>query len=360
MGTALAVSDDRATLAETLRWYSAACEGLGSMLWAETNRRLAADVERGGPTWALLGAHAREPTDAAYPLRLLGGAHRLALDGSAPALAAHLPSTGGDGDADGAWIALLALLESAPPALLDALSHPPQTNEVGRAASLVGGFLQLAAESRRPMRVLEIGASAGLNLRFDRFRYDQAGEGFGPPDSPVRFRDLWPGRRPPFDAVIEVAARAGCDLDPVDPATEDGRLTLLSYVWPDQAERFGRTAGAIDVAREVPVAVDREDAAAWLDRRLAEPDPGVTTVVFHSIMWQYLDEQARAGVVRALEQAGARATGDEPLAWLRLEPSDDYSCAELRLRTWPADAAGGRERLLARCSFHLGPVEWLA
>ena len=354
------MSDARATLAETFRWFSAACELLGSLLWADINRRLAADVERGGPTWVLLAEHAEASTDAAYPLRVLGGAHRLALEGEAPALAAHLPSTGGDGDADGAWDALLELLETPPPRILDALSRPPQTNEVGRAASLIGGFLQLAAETRRPVRALEIGASAGLNLRFDQFRYGQGAEGFGPSDSPVRFSDLWADGRPPFDAPLEVTARAGCDLDPVDPTTPDGRFTLLSYVWPDQEERFARTSGAIDIASQVPVTLDREDAPVWLERQLRKPTPGATTVVYHSIMWQYLDEATRAGVVGALERAGGAATDDAVVAWLRLEPSDDYSCAELRLRTWPAPETGGQERLLARCSFHLGPVEWLA
>lgn len=354
------MSEARATLAHTFRWYSAACAGLGSPLWAEMNQRLAADVERDGPTWAVLGAHAEEPTDAAYPLRVLGGAHRLALAGSAAALAAHLPSTGGDGDADGTWAALLAVLEEPPAMLLDALSRPPQTNEVGRAASMIGGFLQLAAETHRPMRVLEIGASAGLNLRLDHFRYEEAGASFGPPNASVRFTGLWAGARPPFDAPLEVVARGGCDLDPVDPTTDDGRLTLLSYVWPDQEERFARTAGAIDIARAVPAALDREDASRWLERQLAAPSPGASTVVFHSIMWQYLDDVTRSGIVRTLERAGAAATDDAPLGWLRLEPNDDYSTAELRLRTWPADQASGRERLLARGSFHLGPVEWLA
>jgi hypothetical protein len=353
------VSDARATLAETFRWFSGACEGLGSALWADINERLAVDVERDGPTWALLAEHAEDPTDAAYPLRVLGGAHRLALGGEAPALAAHLPSTGGDGDADGTWAALLGLLETPPAGLVDALSRPPQTNEVGRAASMIGGFLVVAAETRRPLRVLEIGSSAGLNLRFDRFRYEQGTDGFGPPASSVRFADLWADRQPPFDAPLEVVARGGCDLDPVDPTTDDGRLTLLSYVWPDQEERFERTAGAIDIARQVPVTLDREDAEVWLERRLREPTPATTTVVFHSVMWQYLDDATRAGIVGTLERAGAAATTDSPLAWLRLEPADDFSCAELRLRTWPEEA-DGQERLLARCSFHLGPVEWLA
>ena len=210
-----------------------------------------------------------------------------------PELARHLPSTGGDGDPDGVWAALCDLLEAPPLPLLDVLTRPPQTNEVARSASLIGGFLVVANETHRPLHVLEIGASAGLNLRFDRFRYEQGEEGYGPADSAVRFAGLWEDGQPPFDAPLEVSERRGCDLDPVDATTADGRLTLLSYVWPDQLERFARTAAAIDIAARVPAVVDRADATAWLTDRLLEPADGTTTVVFHSVMWQYLTDATR-------------------------------------------------------------------
>lgn len=350
------MSDRRAALAETLRRQAVGCEMLGSPLYADLCRRLATDAEADGPVWDLLADHAEAPLGAAYVLRLLGGAHRLALDGEAAALARHLPSTGGDGDHDGVWSALHELLAAPPAGLLDALTRPPQTNEVARSASLVGGFLIVAGETGLPLRVLEIGASAGLNLRFDHFRYEQGGQGYGPLGAPVRFAGLWAQGTPPFDAPLEVSRRAACDIDPVDATTPDGRLTLLSYVWPDQRERFERTAAAIDIAARVPATVDRADAASWLHDRLRTPTPGTATVVFHSIMWQYLTAATRDAVRQAIETAGAGATADAPVAWLRLEPLDDpLTYPELRLSVWP----GGEERLLANCSFHLGPVEWL-
>jgi hypothetical protein len=347
--------DPRARMAGNCRRQALGAEVLGSPLYAEILRRMAVDVQAGGPTWALLADHAAAGLDAAYPLRVLGGAHRLALTGGAVDLARHLPSTGGDGDVDGTWDALRALMQAAPPEMLDALTRPPQTNEVGRSASLIGGFLVVATETQRPVRALEIGSSAGLNLRFDRYRYEQDDRGFGPPDARVRFAGLWADGRPPFDAPLEVVSRRGCDVDPIDASTDDGRLTLLSYVWPDQRERFERMAGALDIAAEVPATVDRADAARWLEERLAEPADGTTTVVFHSIMWQYLPAEKAAEVTQVIEDAGGRATGDAPVAWLRLEPFDHMKFPELRLRVWP----GGEERKLAIGSFHAGPVEWL-
>ena len=296
-----------------------------------------------------------KPLSDAYPLRLLGGAHRLALSGAAPEYARHLPSTGGDGDLDAAFDALRALVAAAPEPLRDALRRPPQTNEVGRSAALIGGFLMVASEIELPVRALEIGSSAGLNLRFDHYRYEQGDMSFGPPDSPLRFTGLWENGGPPFDAPLTVVDRRGCDVDPIDITSEDGRLTLLSYVWPDQLARFERMEAALAIAGEVPATVDRADALEWLTAQLAERQEGVVTVVYHSTVWQYLTDAYRDAITSLLHRAGEQATDDAPLAWLWLEPEGDLMFPRLRLRMWPR----GDDRLLAHCSFHLGPVEWL-
>jgi hypothetical protein len=347
-------ADGREKLAGNFRRQALGADVLGSPMYAELLRRMADNAEAGGATWKLLAEHSTAGLDAAYPLRVLGGAHRLALTGRAPDLARHFPSTDGDGDVEGAWDALRAILSSPPPEVLDALTRPPQTNEVGRSASLIGGFLIVAAETRRPVRALEIGSSAGLNLRFDQYRYEQHHRGFGPEDSRVRFTGLWDDGEPPFDAPLEVVERRGCDVDPIDAGSDEGRITLLSYVWPDQGERFERMSAALEIAAEVPATVDRADAVDWLGVQLAATTPSVTTVVYHSIMWQYLSDETQAVTTAVIETAGAQATEDAPLAWLRLEPFGHMQFPELRLTTWP----GGQERTLAECSFHLGPVKW--
>jgi hypothetical protein len=354
MGPA-SLSGTPAQLAETFRAQAIGCEVLGSPLYAALCERFADETELRGPIWDLLAEHADAPIGAAYALRVLGGLHKLALSGDAPELARHFPSTGGDADVDGAWAATCAVIAAPPPGVLDALTRPPQTNEVARSASLIGGFLVIAHETRVPMRVLEIGSSAGLNLRFDRFRYEQEGRGFGAPDATVHFEGLWANGEPPWNAPLKVVQRRGCDLDPVDPATDDGRLTLLSYVWPDQRERFERLSAAIDIAAGVAAPVDRAHAPEWLGQQLAAPVEGVVTVVFHSVMWQYLPADVQAEVGRVIGDAGTRATPAAPVAWLRLEPVGDLSFPRLTLTSWP----GGEERLLAKCSFHLGPVTWL-
>jgi hypothetical protein len=210
----------------------------------------------------------------------------------------------------------------------------------------------VARRTLLPLRVLEVGASAGLNLRFDEYCYLTGRRPCGPVDSPVRFEGVWLGDPPELPERFEVAERRGCDRNPLDPTTQDGRLTLLSYVWPDQVHRIDRLNAALEVARRVPVAIDDADAGAWVEAQLAREVPGQATVVCHSIVFQYLPADSRARLERALQEAGARASGAAPLAWLRMEPAGEL--AEVRLTTWPH----GDDVLLGTAGYHGSPVWW--
>jgi hypothetical protein len=347
---------DRAKLVETLHTYSRETTSWHSPMYAALCARMAEDVEAGGPCWDLLAPYSEEPPEEYYPLRALAGIHRMVLEGELPELRKHYPSEGGDGDADAAWPLVREALAGQSPEVLETMRHPLQTNETARSGALIGGFLTVAAETGLPLRVLELGASAGLNLHFDRYRYQQDGKGFGPSDSPVRLVDHWLQGVPPFEAPLEIAYRRGCDLAPIDPTTEDGRLSLLSYILPDQLPRYELLREALEVARELPVHVDEEGIETWIERQLAEPAPGQATVVFHSLVWIYLTEEVRAKTSAALEAAAARATEEAPLAWLRYELGPELMVCELRITTWP----GGEERLLATGDVHLAPVTWLA
>jgi hypothetical protein len=340
------------SLAAHLRWQAGVCAQQGSRLYGDLLTRAAEDVEAGGIIARVLGD--RPATNASVlGLRLMGAVHRLVLQGEAPALARSYPSAGRRADPEAAWPAFLALVEERFDAVSAGIDRPVQTNEVGRAAALVGGFLEVARLTARPLRVFEVGASAGLNLRWDRFFYEARGATWGPPESPVRLCSYNGDRPLPFDVEARVVERAGCDAAPVDPTTDDGRLTLLSYVWPDQAHRIRLLRAALDVAAETPAPVERAEAAAWTAERW-RPQAGAATVVFHSIVMQYLPDDRRAAFKRQVRARGAaEATPDAPLAWLRLEPAGEE--AALRLTIWP----GGTEATLARCGFHGQNVRWL-
>ncbi len=375
-----------------------ACATLGSVLWARLLRIVAVDVAAGGPSWDVVERRAELRYGQAGPLRLVGTAHRLALAGDAPEWAALLPSCGGsapaapavpaldtptDAELRAAWLALVAEHGDA---LVAGLDREVQTNEVGRAAAL--GYAHAVAlahlgSGRRsgrdvttssaeavgeteamPARLIELGCSGGLNLRLDRFRLELAhgprstsgGLVLGDPDGPVR---LVPDLLAPVDpdlstsSTVRLVERIGIDPHPIDPTTDDGRLTLLSFVWPDQVERFERLAAAIELAREVPaslVATAGRSTAEVLEEVLAGPaPPGVATIVQHSIVWQYIPTDQRSAVTAAIESAGERATAENPLVWVRFEPDVwDRTRVAVSVRSWP----DGGDRLVAHADFH--------
>lgn len=335
-------------LAKRLRFQARASSGLGSPLYGDLLERAAGDVEAGGPVREVLRGHEDDPGASALALRLMGAVNRLVLEGRAPQLAARYAEQGVDRAAT--WDAFRAVLEADADLVRAGLERPVQTNEVGRCAALLPGLLAVAAETGLPLRLLEVGASAGLNLRWDSYRYEAGDFSWGPPDSPLRIEFELEGRFEQPPPAVSVVERRGCDESPVDPASEDGRLTLLSYVWPDQTGRVERALAAIEVAARVPVTVERAGAAGWAVERLAAPAPGCATVVYHSIVMQYLPAGERESFIAALNEAGDRASVEAPLAWLRMEPGGER--ADVLLTTWP----GGEERHLARAGYHGTPV----
>src|SRR5690606_35247027 len=129
----------------------------------------------------------------------------------------------------------LAAVVALRPAIERRLGEGVQTNEVGRSAVLAPAYAAVARRSGLPLRVLELGASGGLNLRWDHFWYDTGASTLGDPGSPVRFERVWqpgPEGLPDLGGEVRVAERAGVDRNPIDVTTEEGRLRLRSFLWP--------------------------------------------------------------------------------------------------------------------------------
>jgi hypothetical protein len=197
---------------------------------------------------------------------------------------------------------------------------------------------------------VEVGASAGLNLRADRFYVPGDAGRHGDPRSPVVLAGAWQGDAPP-DGRVEVIERTGGDLAPIDPGTPEGRLRLTAYVWPDQADRLDRLRGALAIAEQVPADLRAESASETVAR--TELADGSWTVLWHSIFRQYLDEAQRAELAEGVAALGAQATPDARFGYLYLEQSRSGGCP-VALTTWP----GGDRRVLGMAPAHGIPVSW--
>ena len=349
------MSEAAEPLTDRLRGQADFCRTFGSPLTADLLEGAAGELDTGaGATADLLLPLQTDPPGSLPELRFAGALHRLVLERRAPALAVHYPSVGGTpGDV---WSAARLAVEEHLEALRELVRRPVQTNEVGRSSALLGGLLHVAAQLGPRVRLLELGASAGLNLAVDRYRHEVApAVVLGDPASLMVLDVPWQGALPPYDVPLEVVERLGCDPGPLDPGSTDDRLTLTSYVWPDQRDRLERLRSALQVAAAHPERVRRQGAADFLEQELP-PRAGVTTVVWHSIVRQYLSPQERKRVRDLLHVAGAGATAQAPLAHLYVEPAAESGPPrfEVVLTTWP----GARRRVLAECSAHGPPVVW--
>jgi hypothetical protein len=299
--------------------------------------RLCAAVEQGLTRDTAVGARILdwpgEPTRDALPLRFFGGLHALVLAGKAPELADIYAGRITD---QAAIVAILArVLVEHEAALMPWLDGPPQTNEPGRSGALIVGLTEIARRHGPRLEILEIGSSAGLNLLIDRYRFDLGGTMFGPVDAPVTIAPVWRGE--PIEAVpIEIVSVRGCDVAPMDATDPVVAARLAAYVWPETPERLARVRAAIEMVRDTGVSLVRADAADWIEARLAEPQAaGVTRVLMHSVVWQYLPEAVAERIRVAMTAAGARATVERPLGWVAMEPDRSFGHQSIRVRSWP-------------------------
>ena len=339
-------------LIESFRKQAAYCAGVGgSPIYARLFTDMATAIPT-NPTLLKLLEGYPAGWQAALTLRLAGALHFLALTGEAPELARLLPSCGGVSDFPALWPTAREQIERHAATIAEFIKHEPQTNEPGRSAVLLPGFLEIDRTTGRPLAILEIGASAGLNLCWDRFAYVLGPHCWG--DGSAIIEAEWRGPAVAFDRRPIVVGRRGCDRAPIDLTDIRARKRLEAFVWPDHVQRLKRLRAMIEVALRNPPHIDKEDAASGLPSKLASRPAGACTVIVHTVFWQYLGQHGQTAVNQAIDEAAAEATADTLLARLWLEPDADYKDFHLMLAKWP----GGEVRELATAHPHGTWIEW--
>ena len=343
--------DEAVSLDEALSTQAEQCLALGSPLSHDVLESLREASRPGGELAGQLAEHRTVRGGDLVGLRLLASAHRLVLTRRAPALAIHYPTVGGTAPGDDAARAQLATaavdaLAAHPGVVQESLARIPQTNETGRGLPLRGALARVAAAHAMPIRLHELAASAGLNLR----------------------ADAMPWAHVPMTTPVEIVERSGCDLRPLDVDNAEDRLTLASYVWGDDLARFERLRSAFTLAHRIPATLKAMSAGQYLAALThSDPVPDQALVIWHSATWFYLDRAARTEIRSAIRKLASRATPSTPVVhlsweWLRDSPDPVRSFA-LVGRSWPAAGAWAPWR--AGTSVHLGsgpahgmPMRW--
>lgn len=351
---------ERLSVPEHFAKQAAACEALGSPFTGRVCRLLPSLLSRksafGTKVLGWSAEEGRDPASDALALRAAGAFHALLRAGSAVLQEVYPPVSVDDAALKSA---LEAAIEAEDAFLTAWLESAPQTNEVSRSSALLGGALHIAEKTRLPLDIYEIGASAALNLSFDRYAYElETPEGMRRRDGalPVTVTSRWEGPLPPLGAPLKIGARRGCELNPLPASDVKARERLLSYIWPDQTARLARIEAALKATAEAGLEAERADAAAWIAEHFSTPGKsGRVRLLFHTIVWQYLPQKTKAEIEKIMEDAAEHASDEAPLAWFSMEAdAKDTSSAALRLRLWPQ----GIDTEIGRADFHGRWARW--
>jgi hypothetical protein len=183
-----------------------------------------------------------------------------------------------------------------------------QTNEIGRCAALRAALALLPTEE--PITLVDIGASAGLNLMLDRYSYRYVGQSeVSVEDAPEIVCDVSRGAPVPVGPIPAISHRIGVDLMPLDVTDDDDVRWLLACVWADDDARRGRLATAIALARRDPPQMVRAGA---LDFEI----PIGNVVLMHSWVAAYLTENDQRTLLERIRASGATWIYAEEPSWV--------------------------------------------
>lgn len=338
---------------EAIAWQATHCDEAGATNTARVVRALLAVLRTDTAVGRRMANWQGLSLQDAMPLRVNGGLHNLLLTGADSRLGPVYAGLMTDQRTIDAIV--VDLVQTFDAQLLPWLDGPPQTNEAGRSWGFMSALMWLSGRVGPKFEINELGASAGVNTMMDRYHFDLGGVTAGPQKSPMQIKPEWRGPPPPA-APVEIVGIRGCDQAPVDLSDPEAALRLKSYVWPEAAARMGRIEAAIALASERRPELITQDAGDFVAAMMDRPQQsGVTRVLSHSIVWQYIPENTRAAIEAAMAAAAERATAEKPLAWVALETNRETFRHELHVRYWPG---GGEETLLGCGHPHGAWAEW--
>jgi hypothetical protein len=291
---------------------------------------------------------------------LFGAVHYLLLGGAAHPLAGYYPSLRGTAAADpaGAGPVLLDFCRAYRDELAELIrTRLVQTNVVKRSAALRIALWAAGRRCAQPLHLIEVGASAGIHLHVDRYRYVVGGRTFGRPGAAVTIETQWrgPGQPPDLDDVPAIASRTGVDLHPVPAADPAERIWLRALVWPENQHAADLLMAALESVAADPPAIVAGDAINVCPELGRSLPPGQPRLVFHAATRMHVPQARRAAFDEAIDSI---ADGG-PLfhAWLEPPLAPHHGLAGARGEMMLAMHGPGENRAvpLAQVDGHL---EW--
>ncbi|MEZ4867128.1 MAG: DUF2332 domain-containing protein [Caldilineaceae bacterium] len=331
--------------------YGVADRANASPLYAHVSAQIATD-----PDVIRLVVNADSHTTTAN--LLFGAVHFLLLSGVTHPLADFYPSlTTAPRPVEDAYPHFRAFsLEYAETIEQIILTHTVQTNEVQRCTGLLPAFTYLAQKlNHRPFDLIEVGASAGLNLYWDRYAYDYQGSGQVGAGSPVQLTCEVRGEHTPplLNHFPIVASRVGIELMPIDIDDEEAIRWVRALIWPEHRDRAHLFQQALTVARHNPPPIIAGDMVAQLPNVLSSLAGSRAICLYHS----YTLNQCPRAVGEAVEQLLLEHSRRQPLYRIALEWYGGQVYPHLELFAYRHGTV--TRELLAYCESHGRWIAWL-
>jgi hypothetical protein len=343
-------------LSRRFRWHSEHIYGVptqnASSLYAHLSREVAADS-------AVLSLVEDADLSQQVSNLLLGAVHFLLLGNARHPLANYYPSL---------TPSPLPYQESYPAFRTFCLEHTEvirdlvtarrvQTNEVNRCTALLPTFGVIAKRAEgRPLALIEIGPSAGLNLFWDKYRYDYGKAGkAGNPSSPIKLscKVLGQYQLPLPDVLPSIVNREGIDLAPIDVNDESATRWLRALIWPEHKKRAELLEQALELARLEPPSLIAGSAVDVLPEILANAPEEAVLCVYHSYTLNQCSKSAREAILEHLtEFLQTRDFFRISLEWYSGQ-------AQPQLELFFYSKGESTRELLAYCESHGRTIEWL-
>jgi hypothetical protein len=300
---------------------------------------------------------AEAPHDQPAANLLFAAVQYLVLEDPSTPLADHYPSVGTpsapEGDLGATFLSFCRDHEADLASLV--ATRTVQTNEVRRCVGLLPALVAAAAQVDAPLGLIEIGASAGLTLAFDRYRYEYGSTAVGPADARVVLTTEVRTTLPALDPFPEVQWRLGVDVDPIDLTDADAVRWLRALLWPEQIDRVARFEAAAAVVSADPPEIVPGDGTELLHALLGRMPSHLSPVVVHTFVLNQIDAAGRTRIERTLMTAGR----DRPVLRIGIDFDEGQQSAPV-IRLHRYDHAGHAERILGVMHHHGEWLEWTA
>lgn len=182
-----------------------------------------------------------------------------------------------------------------------------QTNEVRRCAYLYPVFCYVYDLVKKPLSVIEIGTSAGLNLLWDQFRYSYGTPNrYGCQHSPIHLTSKVRGNTSPSFHTVSppVVFKAGIDLNIIDLQKKEDYLWLESLIWPEHDERRRIMKDVAEMLKNQTVHLVEGDGVAILDTLVQQAPDNSAVCIFHTHVANQIPEESKQKLIAQIEMIG--------------------------------------------------------